>query len=171
MGVIENALEPIVGNFISICRDTLNGWYFIEFGIPNGWVYDDNEEIKCDVIDETDVGKIIKLSPKHKGISIDDLVIFIEIIISTNNKIADKEKEFTDRMDHMKSTLENEAKKFYEELDEIRNISFKHINDNFVKQLKSEGDVNKPRIKKSKSTTKTIDTPSVPSDPSSDNVN
>jgi hypothetical protein len=138
MKTIEAALEPITGYLISISRDTINGWYELQVGIPNNWVFDENEEVKCEVISKADVGKLIKISPKDNDVVIDDLITFVEVIIETNKKIAEKEKQFTDKMEEMKSLLEKEAKKFYEELDELKDNSFKHLNDNFVKNLHSE---------------------------------
>lgn len=144
MKPIELALEPVAGHLISITRDTLHGWYEIEIGLPSTWVFDENDEIACEVLSKNDSGKLIKISPKNEDVVIDDLITFVEIIIDTNKKIAEKEKQFTDRMQEMKGVLEKEAKKFYEELDELKINSFKNLNDNFVKALRPEGE-KKPR--------------------------
>lgn len=125
MNVIENALDPIGGYFISLTRNTMKGWHEIEIGIPSNWVFDDNDDIKCEIINQVDEGKFIKVSPKEYGVSADDLVAFIEVIIQTNERISAKEREFTDKMEQMKAQLEKEAKKFYEELDELKEKSFK----------------------------------------------
>jgi len=138
MKTIEAALEPITGYLISISRDTINGCYELQVGIPNNWVFDENEEVKCEVLSKADVGKLIKISPKGNDVVIDDLITFVEVIIETNKKIAEKEKQFTDKMEEMKSLLEKEAKKFYEELDELKDNSFKHLSDSFVKNLHSD---------------------------------
>ena len=131
--VIELALQPVTGYLISIKRNTLKGWYELEIGIPKNWVYDENNEIECEVLEESETGKLINVSPKNEDIWIDDLISFVEIIIKTNNRIAEKEKEFTDKMQQMKDQLEKEAKKFYVELDELRENSFKTLNDSFLK--------------------------------------
>jgi hypothetical protein len=136
MKTIELALQPITGYLISISRNTVSGWYELEVGIPKGWVFDENDEIKCEVLTKTDAGSLVKISPKNADAVIDDLVAFVEVILETNKKIADKEKEFTDKMEEMKGKLEKEAKKFYEELDELRQNSFKKNNDNFVEKRK-----------------------------------
>jgi uncharacterized protein with von Willebrand factor type A (vWA) domain len=129
----------------------MNGWYEIEIGLPNSWVFDDNNEIKCEIISKSDAGKLIKVVPKNEKIVIDDLISFVEIIIETNEKIAEKEKEFTNKMEQMKGMLESEAKKFYEELDELKSNSFKKHNDNFVKELQScSGEKKQRRSKNSK---------------------
>jgi len=152
MKVIENALEPITGYLMSIKRNALNGWYELEIGIYSSWVFDENNEIKCEVISESKEGKLIRISPKNNGIVIDDLVAFVEVIIETNKKIADKEKQFTDKMAEMKGMLEMEAKKFYGELEELKVNSFKNINDSFVKNLHTEGERKETRGRKPKST-------------------
>jgi hypothetical protein len=152
MKTIELALESVTGYLVSIKRNPMNGWYEIEIGLPNTWVFDENNEIKCDVLSKSDAGKLIKISPKNDTVVIDDLITFVEVIIETNEKIAEKEKEFTDKMEQMKGMLETEAKKFYEELDELRSNSFKQRNDNFVKTLHPEGEKKqrKPRTPKEK---------------------
>jgi len=150
MKAIESALEPITGYLISISRNTVNGWYEMEVGIPKGWVFNENKEIKCEVISEPEGGKIIKISPKNSKTVIDDLVLFVEIIIETNAKIAEKEKEFTNKMEEMKGVLEKEAKKFYEELDELKENSFKNLNANFEKSMRGEDTEEKKRHRRTK---------------------
>lgn len=138
MKTIDLALQPITGYLISITRNTVNGWYELEIGIPKNWVFEDNNEIKCEVLNQSDAGMLIKISPKNSNIFIDDLVEYVEIIVETNDKIAEKERQFTDKMEEMKTVLEQEAKKFYKELDELKENSFKHLNDSFVKNLNSD---------------------------------
>jgi len=128
MNPIETILEPTNGYIRSFTRDTVNGWWEVEVGMPKTWVFSENKDISCILITENDVGKLIKISPKKSTIVFDDLINFVEIIIETNKRIANKEKEFTDKMEEMKNTLENEAKKFYNELDELKINSFKNLN-------------------------------------------
>ena len=125
MNVIENALDPINSFLISMTRNTKEGWYEFEIGIPSNWVFEDNDDIMCEVKTQINEGKFIKILPKRYGVVADDLVRFVEIIIKTNERISAKEKEFTDKMEQMKAQLEMEAKKFYEELDDLKEKSFK----------------------------------------------
>lgn len=156
MKVIDSALKGVEGYLISMERDTEHGWYTLQVGLPKNWVFDSNTEIDCDVINETSVGKIVRISPLNENIVADDLFEFLSIIIKTNNRIAEKEKEFSDRMDEMKSVLEKEAKKFYEELDELKENSFKKINDDFERDLKEKsGDTPKEKTVPKKRTPKT----------------
>ncbi len=150
MKTIEAILEPITGYLISIVRNTQEGWYEMEIGIHKGWVINDNASISCEVINESDNGKLIRIAPKDDSVAIDDLVDFVLIIIDTNRKIAEKEEEFTNKMVEMKKNLEEQAKKFYEELDALKDNSFKNIGENFTKNLQGEnaGDKKRGRPKK-----------------------
>jgi len=144
---INLSLQAVEGYLISITRNTLEGWYEIKIGIPNSWVFNENDEIKCEVVNETTAGKIINLSPKNSDIIIDDLIAFIEIIIITNEKIAEKEKEFTLQMEDMKKGLEKKASEFFKELDDLKENSFKKVNEGFVKNIRKKGDEEKKSIK------------------------
>lgn len=159
MKTVESKLNPITGYLISIKRDTVNGWYNMEIGLPKSWVYNNNEKIECEVLNEKSEGKIIKISPKSEEIELDDLISFVKVIIETNEKIAEKEEEFKKRMEDMKIRLEDEAKKFYTELDELKETSFKNINTNFSKELNDTNSTTKKstrgRKKGQKSTTNT----------------
>jgi hypothetical protein len=147
MNTIDLALQPTSGYINSFTRNTIDGCWEIEIGIPKSWVFDENEEIKCEIINQSDVGKLIKISPKNPDIVIDDLINFVQVIIETNEKIAKKEEEFTNKMKEWKGALEEEARKFYTELDELKSSSFKSINENFVKE-KKETRGRKPKTEK-----------------------
>lgn len=135
MGVIQDKLKPIEEYMAILSRDTIKGWYEMEVGMPANWVYSENKDIKCEVLAEDDNYKLIKLSPKNVKITADDLVDFFEIIIQTNEKIAQKEEEFKKRMEKIKEELEGEAKKFYEELDSLKENSFKNVTVRFENKL------------------------------------
>ena len=143
MKTIEALLEPITGYLISITRNAMEGWYEMQIGIPKGWVFNENKEIKCEILNEEEGGKIIKISPKNPDIVIDDIVSFVGIIMETNKKIAEKEKEFTDKMSAMKENLEKEVKAYYEELDKMRADSFNDRNADFEKSLRPESEEKK----------------------------
>ena len=145
MKEVEGILEPIDGYMLSIERDTINGWYFMKVGIPKNWVFDENNEIGYEILSEADEGKLLKIFPKKQTIVIDDLIAFVEIIIHTNETIAAKEKEFADQMQEFKTSLERKASDFYKELDELKDNSFKKLNDKFVNELTGEKKHRKPR--------------------------
>ncbi len=135
MKPLETILEPVGGFLFSITRNALKGWYELEIGIHKGWVFNENSEISCESIDESDTGKLIKIAPKNENVVIDDLIDFVKIIIETNEKIAEKELKFNEKIKQMKETLEEEARKFYEEVDELKDNSFKKNSEDFVKTL------------------------------------
>lgn len=127
MKSIEETLKPLEGYLISINRDTVNGWYTLQIGLPKDWVYKDNNLIECTVAQKAENGILLVISPKEEGVTIDDLVDFVLLIMETNSKIAEKEKEFTDRMNEVKQKLEEQAKAFYGELDDLRKHSFENF--------------------------------------------
>jgi len=153
MKPIHEKLEPTDGYITSFTRNTVEGWWEVEVGLPASWVFDENSKIGCEVVMENEIGKLIKVSPKKNNIYIDDLITFVEVIIKTNEKIAEKEKQFTDKMQEMKGILEKEAKKFYQELDELKENSFKKNNDDFDKNLdKAKTTQRKPRAPRTSKT-------------------
>lgn len=147
MKKIEAALHSVDGYLISITRNTMNGWYELQIGLPVGWVFDENDKISCEVIEKTEAGSLIKISPKVREIVIDDLLAFVQAIINTNEKIAKKEKQFTDKMETMKNKLADEAKKFYTELDELKEKSFKTVNNEFVSSVEEKPKRGRPAKK------------------------
>ena len=159
MKIIESALTPTEGYINSFIRNTVEGWWELEVGLPKTWVFDENSKIGCELIFENELGKLIKVFPKKNNIVIDDLITFVEIIIQTNEKITVKEKEFTNSMQEMKSLLEEKAKQFYEELDELKENSFKNLNNTFANTLNEKSKVitsekpktsRKPRVSRNK---------------------
>ena len=145
MGVIEDALKPVDGHLISMSRNPMKGWYEIEVGIYKSWVYDTNKDIDCEIIAEDDEGKLLKIFPKHGKVSADDLIRFVELIIETNERIADKEREFAVEMQKMKEMLEEKAKSFFCELDTLKDSSFKNLTATLEKGVSGS---TKPPVKK-----------------------
>lgn len=128
MKPIEAALEPITGYLVCIKRNPKSGWYELEVGLPASWVYDtEHSDVEVSIVSENETGKLIKIFPRKIEVCIDDLIAFAIAIIETNERIAEKEKQFTNKMQEMRNVLENEAKKFYQELDELKQNSFKAI--------------------------------------------
>ena len=121
MKVIESILKPIEGHLLSFNRDTVQGWYELQIGVPKKWIFNETDEIGCEIISENEIGKLIKIFPKINEIVIDDLILFVQIIIETNMKISDKEKE-------MKETLEKQANEFFKELEDMQKNLFKNFN-------------------------------------------
>lgn len=143
MESIEKGLEPLSGYLISIKRNTQKGWYELEVGVPSDWIYKSNDDINCEVEKKTNIGHILKISPQKENITVDDLVAFVKLIIDTNQKIREKEKQFTEQMDRVKKDLENRAKEFYSELETLKENSFKEFNTKNEKQSSSSTSDNK----------------------------
>ena len=144
MNSISEILKPIDGYLSSIVRDTVNGYYYLEIGIPDDWVYDGNIKIECELIEElkddegTVLGVILKIYPKDKTIIIDDLVRFVQIIVNTNQKIAEKKEVFKENLNKIKAKLEKEVGEHYKELDDYQEEAFKIVGANFVSDLESK---------------------------------
>jgi hypothetical protein len=124
---INDGLSRISDYLVLVQRDTQKGWYYIEVGIPSDWIFDSNDIVECEILQEGGGGKLVKISPKNDNVYVDDLITFVEVINTTNKKILEKEALFTDKMEQMKTTLQNEALKFYKELDEMKKHSFETI--------------------------------------------
>lgn len=135
---IEECLAPIAGYLKSMNRDTVKGQYELEVGIPKNWVFDENLNIGIEIVLDNEFGKLVRVFPKKPNIIVDDLVDFVEIIMKTNQKIAEKEKEFTIKMEEMKKSLEKQASEFYKELDELKDNSFKKLSGKFIAESNSE---------------------------------
>lgn len=168
MKEIESILEPISGCLSSITRNTVNGWYELEIGIPKNWVFNENNEIGIEVISEIDEGKLLKIFPKNAEVVIDDLILFVNVVVNTNKKIAEKEEEFKAQMEEMKKGLEKKASDFFKELDELKENSFKKLNDNFIDGLNQTKKERKKRTTKINSSgdTETTNSPAIKIDAS-----
>lgn len=125
--VVQEAFAPIAEYFISMSVDTVTGFHILEIGIPDKWAFSSSNNIKCDVVAESEEGKVLKISSHDEQITIDDLIEFVCIIVDTNIKIVMKEEEFKEKMNDMKKQLEDEARKFYAELDSLKDSSFKKL--------------------------------------------
>jgi hypothetical protein len=125
--VVQEAFAPIAEYFISMSVDTVTGFHILEIGIPDKWAFSDSRDIKCEVLAESEEGKVLKISSHDEQIVIDDLIEFVCIIVDTNIKIVMKEEEFKEKMNEMKKMLEDEANKFYAELDMLKDNSFKRL--------------------------------------------
>lgn len=140
METIEQILEPLEGYFLSFKRDTMNGWYELEIGLPNDWIFSDSKEIVCKILSENNIGKIISIKPKITGITPDQLIIYAQTILNTNLKIKEKEKELNDKLEEMKKAMEEEASKYYKELESLK--------DDSLNVLKNPESPKKPKSKK-----------------------
>lgn len=113
---IQEALKLSEGYVISFQRNTTKGYYELKVGLPKEWIYDDNEEVKCTILNETDSGKILLIEPQKEDIVIDHLIIFLNKLINVNNRIAERKKEIEKQIENHKAAFEKQVEILYEEL-------------------------------------------------------
>lgn len=142
MGHIETTLKPLIGYFVSLERNTMEGWFELKIGLPSNWEYRSNNNIECELLNESKSGKLLKIKPKKNRVSIDELLNFAVLIIQTNEEIAKKEEEFEKKMKKYKQNLEKEINQFYDDLDKKRKESFESFGTSKLPE------VNKDNVKK-----------------------
>lgn len=135
---IDERLLPISDYLISIVRDTDNGWYTLKVGIPSTWEIKDSTSIGLKVTNETDVGKIIEIFPKKENVIIDDLIIFVEIIIKTNIEIVEMEKVFIEKIEGSKNELQKQIESFYDQLKKHKEKAFINLGNELAKTVDSK---------------------------------
>ena len=127
MKIIEQALESTKGYILSFERNTKEGIWEVQAGFPTEWVFQETDDVGCEIIKETDKGRLLKLFPKKDDVVIDDLIKFVEVIIAINNTINHREKEFKSEIEEIKSMMHEKAEKFYKELEDLKISSFNSI--------------------------------------------
>jgi hypothetical protein len=105
-------------------RDVNKGWYFLEIGIPKKWVIKGTSLINIKKIIESEDGVLYEIIPKDENLIVDDLYEFVDLVVQTNQEIEKRELEFKESINQVKKDLEDKAKKFYDELDKMREKSF-----------------------------------------------
>lgn len=152
MSVIQKKIESLDGYLFSIKRDTENGWYYLEVGLPKSWIFRGNDIINCKKINEWDEGNLIQIEPNENNVTIDDLIKFTHIILKTNEKIIAKEKEFEEKITKIKEELNVERNEFFSELDSLRDKSFSafdyKLNDAEATKNKKRGRPKGSKVKK-----------------------
>jgi len=148
MGIIQDTFKSIDGYLISIERDTENGWYFLKVGIPIDWVFKGNKSIACDVIQESELGKIVNVKPKKNGITVDDLVEFISLIERTNAIIVEKQKEIDERLTEAKEALKIEMEEKLGELENLKEESFMSFDQRMKNESKKKTTETTPKKKR-----------------------
>lgn len=143
---IENELSEIENYCFSISRNTEKEWWEIEVGLPLSWEVKRNNNIGFTVLNENEMGKVLHIFPNKDNVTIDDLILFVKIIIKTNEEIAEKEKQFNDEIEKMKKDLEDKIKGFYENLEKDKEKAFKSLDVNLKEGFnKTENDEEKEK--------------------------
>lgn len=126
MGVVHEILESLDVYLYTIKRDPVNGWYFLEVGLPKTWIFRGNDIIDCKKIEIKNWkdGHLVEITPKIRDVTVDDLLRFTQLILETNTKIIEKEQEFMKKIQEVKQALTAEKDEFYKELDDLKDKSF-----------------------------------------------
>lgn len=129
MGLIQNKLKSVGTYLMSITRNSSEGWYEIEIGLPFSWVIKETNKISCEIVESNDKFKIVCVSPKKDSdIVVDDLIDFLSHVVETNQRVEDKKNELATFLEAEKAALEEKMKKYYDELETIRQSSFSELN-------------------------------------------
>ena len=128
MKQLEKILSSVDGYLISIKRDTENGYYVLEVGLPPKWKYKSKDDIECETVFDTEDGVLLKIFPKKETVAVDDLIEFLSKIIEFNNDLLIKEEEFNKEIANVKEDLEKKIQTFYDGLDSFKNSFFTELN-------------------------------------------
>lgn len=151
MRTLEKILDRLDGKLLSIERNTELGSYELKIGLPATWVYKKTDFVELDEIHKSDKGVLLKIYSTDDAVCIDDLIDYINVIIDTNEKIAAKEDEYNRLMQERKKQLEDEFSKYEEEIEELREKSFKSMSaEDEEKSKKKKHTNNKKSEKKEK---------------------
>jgi len=129
MGTIKKILDKLEGKLLSIERNTEQGKYELTIGIPTSWVYKSTDYVAVEEIAKNNDGVLLRVFSNDDAVYVDDLVEFVKVIIDTNEKIAQKEDEYNKFMEKRKKELQDEFSKYENELDELRERSFKSMDE------------------------------------------
>ena len=129
MGTIKKTLDKLDGKLLSIERNTEEGKYELKIGLPASWVFKSTDYVGLEEIAKNKDGVLLKVFSDDEAVCIDDLIEFVKVIIDTNEKIAQKEEEYNKLMEERKKQLQDEFSKYEEELDQLREKSFKSMAD------------------------------------------
>ncbi len=155
--LVEDTLASVEGYLLSINRDTENGWYELEVGIPSSWVFRGSKTIDCTNIVANDEFKMVKVSPFENGvrIPIDELIEFVSTIVATNLEIEAKENGFNQMLEQEKLALQEKAKAYYNELEALKEKSFTNFDEKdssepvkkrSYKKHVASGEIEKPEL-------------------------
>ena len=145
MKTIDKILKEkgVDGYILTINRNPEFGYYELEVGIPKTWVYQKTDIIDFEVIAETEKNILLHIFPSQQDVVvIDDLIEFVSLIISTNEKILRMQQEFDDEMKKVKEVLENQAKEFYKKLEMVKDSSFTTLEENLKNIRKKQNVIN-----------------------------
>lgn len=151
MDSIDSAISPIEDYCFSIVKNTEHDHWELNIGIPTSWQIEENKNIAIEIKKKSDFGKEIVISPKNDKIRIDDLVLYLRVIIETNREIEEKQQSFIEEMEKIKQALKDKASRFYEDLETDKKEAFKKLNKEFAQTSSNDVAKNKDKDLKNES--------------------
>ena len=127
MKSLQKALNKVEGYLMSMERDAVKGQYELKVGIPKNWAYKANDKIDCETLQETKQGDLVRVFAIDDDVVVDDLIEFVNIIIETNKKIADMQKELDEQLEKQAKQMEEYAVQFMSKIEEVKESSFEEM--------------------------------------------
>ena len=124
VNVLDESLKKIDGYLLSIERNTETSRYEIKVGIPKDWIYQENDRINFDILVESEIGTIIVLFGVTDDVVVDDLIEYVNIVISTNKRIVEMQEDFERKLEEAKEELVKEVSDFEDKIEEVKKQSF-----------------------------------------------
>jgi len=124
MRTIERILSKLDSYLYTIKRDTKNGWYVLEIGVPASWTYKSTNIIECKELGGNEKSVLVQINPTEKGVSVDSLLDFAVQVVNNNKKVEKMREDFELKMNDIKVKLEEEYEKFEDEIENIEDSLF-----------------------------------------------
>ena len=124
MRAVERILNKLDSYLYTIKRDTKNGWYVLEIGIPASWTYKPTNKIECNELGGNEKSVMVKINPLEDDVSVDSLLDFAVQLVNNNKKIEKMREDFELKMNDIKVKLEEEYEKFEDEIENIEENLF-----------------------------------------------
>jgi hypothetical protein len=130
---INDKFKKIETYLIKITNDFDKGVFVFQVGFPEKWFYKSNEHVECQKIANIEqegesAGFIIEIFPKKEDIYIEEVVNFIVKTVETNNRIAEMEELFMEKMKTEKQKMLKEVEEFSSQIENFRMSSFDDLN-------------------------------------------
>ena len=124
MRTVERILSKLDSYLYTIKRDTKNGWYVLEIGIPASWTYKSNSKIECKELGGNKKSVLVQINPIEDDVPVDTLLDFAIQLVNNNKKIEKMREDFELKMKDIKVQLNEEYEKFENEIENIEDNLF-----------------------------------------------
>lgn len=112
---VAEKLKPIDGYVLGVNRNTENGYYELNIGVPKDWEILTSKTILSEVIlHHEENGDILRIYSKDEDVVIDDLLDFVIEIVKSNEEIEQIQRELDEELANKRKNLEAELKMIYE---------------------------------------------------------